>query len=167
MSGPNSVKPVGAFARTRQRVVEAGDLVMIHANTVGDGFWTDITRTCTAGSEDDLQQRMRLAIAEARRAALAEIRPRAQAAAVDAAAREVLAAHGFGQEFKHAVGHGVDFAAADPRALPRLHPRSPDVLEPGMTFNIEPAIYIEGRAGMRHCDVVACTQTGAEVLTSW
>ncbi len=167
MSGPNSVKAASAFARTRQDVVEAGDLVMIHANTVGDGFWTDITRTYTAGAEDDLQQRMRRAIAEARSAALAEIQPGAQASAVDAAARDVLTAHGFGKEFKHAVGHGVGFAAADPRALPRLHPKSPDVLEAGMTFNIEPAIYIEGRGGMRHCDVVACTQDGAEVLTIW
>ena len=167
MSGPNSAKAAGAFARTRQRVVGPGDLVMIHANTVGDGFWTDITRTYTSGVDDDLEQSMRGAIAEARSAALAAIRPGAQACAVDAAARGILAAHGFGKEFKHAVGHGVGFAAADPRALPRLHPKSPDVLEAGMTFNIEPAIYYEGKGGMRHCDVVACTQDGAEVLTNW
>jgi len=167
MSGPNSTKAAGAFARTWQRVVESGDLVMIHANTVGDGLWSDITRTYTAGEPDELQQRMRGAIAEARSAALAAIRPGAQASAIDTAAREVLARHGFGKEFKHAVGHGVGFAAANPRALPRLHPKSPDVLEAGMTFNIEPAIYIEGKGGMRHCDVVACTANGAEVLTDF
>ena len=167
MSGPNSAKAAGAFARTRRRVVESGDLVMIHANTVGDGFWTDITRTYTAGEPADLQHRMRQAIDEARSAALAAIYPGAEASAVDAAARGLLTAHGFGKEFKHAVGHGVGFAAADPTALPRLHPKSPDVLEAGMTFNIEPAIYIEGNGGMRHCDVVACTPNGAEVLTGF
>ena len=36
-----------------------------------------------------------------------------------------------------------------------------------MTFNIEPAIYLEGVGGMRHCDVVACTHDGAEVLTDF
>ena len=36
-----------------------------------------------------------------------------------------------------------------------------------MTFNIEPAIYIEGVGGMRHCDVVTCTISGAEVLTDF
>jgi Xaa-Pro aminopeptidase len=167
MSGPNSTKAAGAFARTRQRVIEHGDLVMIHANTVGDGFWTDITRTYTAGADEDLQQRMRGAMDEARYAALAAIRPGARASAVDAAARDVLKAHAFGKEFKHGIGHGVGFAAADPLALPRLHPKSPDVLEAGMTFNIEPAIYIEGKGGMRHCDVVACTEDGAEVLTNF
>lgn len=167
MSGPNSTKAAGAFARTRQRVVESGDLVMIHANTVGDGLWTDITRTYTATEPSDLQLRMRGAIDEARSAALAAIRPGARASAVDGAARAVLTAHGFGKEFKHAVGHGVGFAAANPRAVPRLHPKSPDILEAGMTFNIEPAIYIEGEGGMRHCDVIACTRNGAEVLTDF
>ncbi len=167
MSGPNTTKAASAFARTRQRILERGDLVMIHANTVGDGFWTDITRTYTAGEPDDLQESMRRAISDARTAALSRVRAGAKASAVDAAARDILTQHGFGEEFKHAVGHGVGFAAADPTALPRLHPKSPDILRPGMTFNIEPAIYIQGKGGMRHCDVVACTPNGAEVLTNF
>jgi Xaa-Pro aminopeptidase len=167
MSGPNSFKASGAYARTRSRVLEEGDLAMIHANTVGDGFWTDITRTYVVGEHDKQQQRMHDAIAEARQAALDAIRPGRSAAAIDAAARGVLASHGFGEAFKHATGHGVGFAAADPNALPRIHPKSPDVLEAGMTFNIEPAIYIEGVGGMRHCDVVACTESGVEVLTDF
>jgi hypothetical protein len=50
MSGPNSAKAAAAYARTRQRVIEQGDLVMIHANTCADGYWTDLTRTYTAGN---------------------------------------------------------------------------------------------------------------------
>ena len=75
MSGPNSAKAAGAYARTRRRVIEEGDLVMIHANTVGDGYWTDITRTFIAGNPSDEQKRMREAIQEARAAALAAIAP--------------------------------------------------------------------------------------------
>lgn len=167
MSGPNSFKAAGAFARTRSRAVEDGDLVMIHANTVGDGYWTDITRTYVAGRANEMQQRMQSAIAGARSAALNAIRPGACASAVDAAARDVLASRGFKKAFKHATGHGVGFAAADPNAVPRLHPQSPDRLEVGMTFNVEPALYIEGIGGIRHCDVVACTGSGAEVLTDF
>ncbi len=167
MSGPNSAKAAGAYARTRRRVIEEGDLVMIHANTVGDGYWTDITRTFIAGNPSGEQQKMREAIEEARTAALAAIAPGVTAKLVDKAARDVLKKHGFGAEFKHATGHGVGFAAANPDALPRIHPRSPDVLMAGMTFNIEPAIYIDGVGGMRHCDVVACTESGAEVLTDF
>lgn len=167
MSGPNAAKAAAAYARTRQRVIEDGEWVMIHANTVGDGFWTDITRTFVAGNPSEQQKKMREAIDEARAAALNAIAPQVHAHAVDQVARDVLKKHGFGAEFKHATGHGVGFAATNPDALPRIHPRSPDVLEAGMTFNIEPAIYIDGIGGIRHCDVVACTDAGAEVLTDF
>lgn len=167
MSGPNAAKAAAAFARTRRRVIAEGDLVMIHANTVGDGYWTDISRTFVAGNPSGEQKKMRDAIKEARAAALAAIAPGVAAKLADKAARDVLKAHGFGDEFKHAAGHGVGFAAANPDAMPRIHPQSPDVLTAGMTFNIEPAIYIDGAGGMRHCDVVACTESGAEVLTDF
>ncbi len=167
MSGPNSAKASGAYARTRRRELQDGDLVMIHANTSGDGIWTDITRTYVVGRPTSKPTHMREAIMEARAAALAAIRPGVTASEVDKTARGVLRRHGFGDEFKHATGHGVGFAAADPDALPRIHPLSPDILEAGMTFNIEPAIYFDGYGGMRHCDVVACTDSGVEVLTDF
>ncbi len=34
-----------------------------------------------------------------------------------------------------------------------------------MVFNVEPAIYVTGLAGLRHCDMVTVTDTGAELLT--
>ena len=167
MSGPNSAKAAAAYARTRQRKIEEGDLVMIHANTCADGYWTDITRTYTAGGSTARQDAMRAAITEARSAAFAAIRPGALARDVDKVARGVMAAHGFGDAFKHSTGHGVGFAAANGNALPRIHPQSTDVLEVGMTFNIEPAAYFDGYGGMRHCDMVAVTSNGAEVLTEF
>ncbi len=167
MSGPNSAKAAAAYARTRQRVIEEGDLVMIHANTCADGYWTDITRTYTVGAPSDRQQDIRRAIDEARSAGLAAVRPGVTGAYVDHAVRSVMEAHGFGKQFKHAAGHGVGFAAANPNGCPRIHPQSPDVLEPGMTFNIEPAAYFDGYGGMRHCDVIAVTADGAQVVTNF
>lgn len=105
------------------------------------------------------------AVVAAREAALAGIRPGVGAADVDHAARDVLRDRGLGDQFRHATGHGVGFAAIDPNARPRLHPVSEDVLEVGMVFNVEPAIYLEGDCGLRHCDVVTVTESGAKVLT--
>ena len=96
---------------------------------------------------------------------MGEIRSGVEARSVDAAARGVLSERGFGKDFVHGLGHAVGFHAIDHNAPPRLHPASPDVLEIGMVFNIEPAVYIEGFGGMRHCDMVAVTKSGAEVLT--
>ncbi len=117
MSGPNSATADAAYARTRQRVVEQGDLVMIHANTCADGYWTDITRTYTAGEPSARQQTIRAAMMEARTAALRAIRPGVKAAEVDHAARSVMKAHDCGEAFKHATGHGVGFAAANATAF--------------------------------------------------
>jgi Xaa-Pro aminopeptidase len=167
MSGSNSALAAGAYARSRAKRIDPQDLVLVHMNSYVDGYWTDITRTYVIGRPDDCQQRMYDAISAARQAALNAIRPGVKAADVDGAARNVLKAWGFGQQFKHSTGHGVGFSAIDANAKPRLHPKSEDTLQAGMVFNVEPAIYFDGYGGMRHCDMVAVTDSGAELLTSF
>ncbi len=165
MSGANSALASGAYARSRSKRIEAGDLVLVHMNSHADGYWTDVTRTYVIGEPDGRQQKMYDAVSEARQAALNSIRPGVKAAEVDTAARDVLKTRGFGPQFKHSTGHGVGFSAIAANAKPRLHPKSEDTLEAGMVFNVEPAIYFDGYGGMRHCDMVAVTDSGAELLT--
>jgi Xaa-Pro aminopeptidase len=165
MSGPRSAQAGGAYARSGARTLAAGDLVLVHCNSYVDGYWTDITRTYCLGMPDARQHAMYTAIAAARAAALATLAPGVRAADVDAAARDALTQRGFGADFTHGVGHNVGFSAISMHYPPRLHPASPDLLAPGMTFNIEPAIYLKGYGGMRHCDVVSLGEHGPEVLT--
>ena len=167
MSGPNSALASGAYARSRHRIIGLGDLALVHCNSYVDGYWTDITRTYCLGEPDERKLRLYRAVMEARAHALETIRSGVKAAEVDHATREVLKSHGFEQEFKHSTGHGVGFAAISAEARPRLHPKSPDVLQTGMVFNLEPALYFEGYGGLRHCDVIAVTEGGAEVLTNF
>ena len=165
MSGPNSAEAYAAYQRSRSRQLQCGDLILVHCNSYLNGYWTDITRTFCLAPIDQQKQRMYEAIFAARDAALAAIHPGVRAADVDRAARVVLTDYGFAKEFKHGLGHGVGFAAINHNAVPRLHPASDDLLEPGMIFNIEPAIYLDGFAGIRHCDMVLLTDHGPEVLT--
>jgi len=165
MSGENSARAGSAYARTRDRAMLHGDLVLIHCNSYVDGYWTDITRTYCLGEPSERQRAIHDAIFAARAAALAVIRPGARAADVDAAARAVLRDRGFGAYFTHGLGHNVGFTAISTDGPPRLHPASDDVLESGMVFNVEPAVYIAGYGGARHCDVVTVTADGAQVLT--
>lgn len=165
MSGPNSAKAQGAYARSRDRALQREEFVLVHCNSCADGYWTDVTRTYSLGSASDRQQRLYEAVFAARRAALEAIRPGVKAADVDRAARDVLAQQGLGKAFPHSTGHGVGFGAISANDRPRLHPHSPDVLEEGMVFNVEPAVYFEGYGGLRHCDMVTVTAQGAEVLT--
>jgi Xaa-Pro aminopeptidase len=165
MSGENSGRAFGAFARSTHKRVERGELILTHCNSYVNGYWTDITRTYVLGEAGERERIMFRAISEAHHAALAAIAPGVLARDVDRAARETLSAHGFGPQFKHSTGHGVGFAAIDANAYPRIHPKSDDRLEPGMVFNIEPGIYFPGHGGMRHCDMVAVTESGVELLT--
>lgn len=165
MSGPNSAKASAAFALSRTRKIQPADLALVHCNSYADGYWTDITRTYSLCQPAERGEQIYRAVFEARQAALAAIRPDVRASAVDHAARSILAAHGFEKEFSHATGHGVGFAAIAHNARPRLHPQSQELLQEGMVFNVEPAVYIEGWGGIRHCDMVTVTSNGAEVLT--
>ena len=165
MSGLNSARAWGSHARSTARAVRKGDLLLVHCNSYVDGFWTDITRTFSLGLPSARLRELYDAVLAARAAALGMAGPGVEARAVDQAARDVLADHGLGASFKHPVGHGVGFAAIDHNARPRLRPGSPDVLLPGMVCNIEPAVYLENAGGLRHCDMVAVTDTGLELLT--
>ena len=167
MSGPNSATASAAYARTRHRRVEPGDLVMIHANTCADGYWTDITRTYTAG--EPLAPPGPPCIPPSTRPAQAALRrrpPRRHGQRGRPRRPRRHERHGFGEAFRHGTGHGVGFAAITAEPCPASTPLT---LTPSKRhdFNVEPAAYFDGYGGMRHCDVVAVTANGAEVLTDF
>lgn len=167
MSGPNASHAHAAYQLTRERPLQRGDFVLVHCNSCVGGFWTDITRTCYLGSAPAEERRMFERVLAASAAAVDAVRPGAVGSEVDAAARSILAEAGFGKQFKHATGHGVGFSAINHNAHPRIHPLSKDVLESGMVFNVEPAIYEDGRMGLRQCSMVSVGDDGGELLTPW
>jgi Xaa-Pro aminopeptidase/Xaa-Pro dipeptidase len=165
MSGPDAANAWAAYAHSGGRRIARGDVVLVHCNSYVDGFWTDVTRTFVAGPPAPRVRAMHAAVLDAREAALDAIRPGATGADVDRAARAVLERHGFGDAVRHATGHGVGFAAIAHDAPPRLDRHASDVLEAGMTCNVEPAVYLPALGGVRHCDVVCVEAHGARVLT--
>lgn len=167
MSGANAARASRAYAQSTAKRLVPDELVLIHCNSYVNGYWTDITRTYYLGEPTERIRAMYAAVLRARAVALEAMRPGVEARDVDRAARAALTDGGFGNAIRHSTGHGVGFAAIDPDAIPRLSTDSSDVLEPGMVCNVEPAIYFDGFGGIRHCDVVAVTAHGAEVLTPW
>jgi Xaa-Pro aminopeptidase len=90
----------------------------------------------------------------AQRAACEYARPGVTAESVDAAARDVITAGGFGEEFIHRTGHGI---GVESHEAPYIVEGNDLVLEAGMAFSIEPGIYLAGRHGARIEDIVVAS----------
>jgi Xaa-Pro aminopeptidase len=80
----------------------------------------------------------------------------------DAAARDVIAAAGWGEEFGHGLGHGIGLEVHE---APAVRAESADTLEAGNLVSCEPGIYLPGLGGVRIEDMVLVTDGGSEPLT--
>lgn len=158
-SGPRSAMPHGVATR---RVIRPGELVVVDLGARVDGYCSDMTRTFATGKLSARQEEIYRTVEEAQRRAAAAVRPGVRAAEVDAVARGVITAAGYGQAFGHSLGHGVGLEAHE---LPVLAPRSRDVLEAGMTVTVEPGIYRERTGGVRIEDTVLVGARGPVILT--
>jgi Xaa-Pro aminopeptidase len=157
-SGPNGASP---HHDVSDRVIESGDVVVVDiGGPLPSGFNSDSTRTYAVGEPRDADVRATYAVLqEAQQAAVDAVRPGVTAESIDAAARSVIAAAGFGDYFIHRTGHGIGL---DVHEEPYIVAGNQLVLEPGMAFSVEPGIYQAGRWGARIEDIVIVTADGVE-----
>ncbi|MFQ5809360.1 MAG: M24 family metallopeptidase [Armatimonadota bacterium] len=159
-SGPNAAMP---HAPVTGRVLRERDVVKADFGAVRDSYCSDITRTIFIGGKPKRKQEKMYRVAlEAQLLAEEAAEPGMAAAELDAVARQYITNAGFGDEFKHGLGHGIGRAVHE---MPSISQKSKDVLEPGMVITIEPGIYSPGYAGVRIEDVILITENGSEVLT--
>lgn len=85
------------------------------------------------------------------------------ASQVDAAARGVIESAGFGDAFRHRLGHGIGLDVHEP---PFLTTTDQTVLEGGMLFTVEPSIMLEHGLSARVEDVVLVGEAGGIPLTT-
>ncbi|MCR4706981.1 MAG: Xaa-Pro peptidase family protein [Clostridiales bacterium] len=142
-------------------VLHEGECVLIDMGCVKDRYCSDMTRTFFCGEPDEEFVRVYNLVREANEKAEAIIRPGVRFCDIDAAARDHIAAAGFGEFFNHRLGH---FIGQTDHEKGDVSSANTSVAVPGMIFSIEPGVYLEGRFGVRVEDLVLVTEDGCEVL---
>ena len=160
-SGPNGASP---HHFPGDRKLARGDLLIVDWGATHAGYFSDITRTFVVAAEPTQAQ---LAAHEAVRAAARAARtlaaPGILASEVDAAARNALSEAGYGEFFIHRTGHGLGLEVHEE---PYINQGASIALEPGMTFTVEPGVYIPTLGGIRIEDDMVITLGGSRSLTS-
>ncbi|MGD9091794.1 MAG: Xaa-Pro peptidase family protein [Anaerolineales bacterium] len=160
-SGPNSANP---HATPTDRVFSPGDMLVIDWGATYHGYVSDITRTFAIGEVEDELIQIYEAVARANEAGRQVAKPGVTAGSVDAAARQVIESAGYAKFFTHRTGHGLGMEGHE-RPYIRAGNKLP--LAPGMTFTVEPGIYLPNRNGVRIEDDVVITEDGSQSLTDF
>ncbi|HEX4840984.1 MAG TPA: Xaa-Pro peptidase family protein [bacterium] len=158
-SGPNSAFP---HHHTSARQAKSGEPVLFDLGSRVDYYCSDITRMAYLGKPPAHYQEIHAIVDEAVAEALATIRPGIPSKAVDLAARGVIERAGYGPNFVHRIGHGIGLSEHEPPSITNTNDL---VLEEGMTFSVEPGIYLPGEFGVRLEEIAVVTARGVEILS--
>lgn len=159
-SGPNSSNP---HAVPGSRKLQEGDLIVIDWGARKDGYISDITRTFALGNVDDELMTIYRTVRKANEAARGILPSNFISEKIDYAARDVIQDAGYGDFFTHRTGHGIGLEAHEE---PYIAAENFTEIVPGMTFTIEPGIYIPGKGGVRIEDNIVASNGGLITLTS-
>lgn len=159
-SGVNGALP---HARPSDKPLAAGEFVTLDFGCVYEGYCSDMTRTVFLGEPTGKDEEMYGLVLKAQKAGVAAVRPGVRADEVDAVARDIIAAAGYGENFGHGLGHGIGMDVHE--EIPRLSPVGRVVLAPRMVASVEPGVYVPGWGGIRIEDLVVVTEDGCRILT--
>jgi Xaa-Pro aminopeptidase len=157
-SGPNAASP---HHEPGDRVIEIGDAVILDFGGKLNGYCSDVSRTFSVGPPSARLREVHAVVLEAQEAGRSAATTGTPCEAVDAAARRVIEAAGFGEFFIHRTGHGIGM---DGHEAPYLVEGNGRPIEPGMAFSIEPGIYLPGELGVRIEDICVADGDGLMVL---
>jgi Xaa-Pro dipeptidase len=162
--GEASAYPHGLPGEQR---LKAGDIVLIDTGCRVQGYNSDITRTYVFGQPTQEMIRVWEVEKKAQAAAFAAVRPGVPCEEIDAVARRVLQAEGFGPDYElpglpHRTGHGIGLSIHE---APYLVKGDRTPLQPGMCFSNEPMIAIPGAFGVRLEDHFYVTEVAAAWFT--
>lgn len=160
-SGPNSANP---HAVPSARKLKRGDMVIIDWGATYENYISDLTRTFAIGEAAPEFLEIYEVVKKANAAGRNAGKPGIPAGRVDDATRKVIDQAGFGKFFTHRTGHGIGMEAHE---QPYIFSGNELILEKGMTYTVEPGIYLPDRGGVRIEDNMVITAEGSQSLSSY
>lgn len=157
-SGPNGASP---HHEPGDRVIEVGDLVVCDFGGRIGGYFSDVTRTFVVGEPAPLQVEIHGVVLAANEAGRAAVAPGIPCQEIDRVVRQVIVDAGYGDDFIHRTGHGIGLEVHE---HPYMVEGNDLPVQKGMTFSVEPGVYLADELGVRIEDIVACVDSGADDL---
>lgn len=158
-SGPNSAIP---HATPTNRKLEPGDLLILDWGARVGGYISDLCRTFAIEELDPALETIHLIVQQANDAGRDAVKPGVTCSLIDQESRNVIEAAGYGEHFIHRTGHGIGL---EPHEAPYIVAGNTRTLAPGMTFTVEPGIYLPGKGGVRIEDNIVVTEKGGESMS--
>lgn len=163
-SAPNHPLLFGDRMGTWKRVLNPPVSILFDFGAVHDGFCYDFGRTAFFGEPNDEIKRVHRLVMDSQAAGIAAMKAgQVTAEQVDAAARAVIEEAGYGELFRHRLGHGIGMDVHEP---PFLTKTDASILQAGMMFTVEPSIMQFHNFSARVEDVVVVRAEGGEALTT-
>ncbi len=158
--GPHSADP---HAEPTDRALQPGDMLVIDWGATCNGYLSDLTRSFAIDKISPEFKKIGNTVLKANLTATDMIKPGISAGEADEAARKIIRQAGYGEFFTHRLGHGIGREAHE---YPYIFNENKQILKTGMTFTIEPGVYLPQQGGVRIEDNVVVTPQGVEVLSS-
>ena len=159
VSGPNTSLPHGVAG---ERVIQEGDFVTMDFGVLYHGYCSDMTRTVAVGYATDEMKKVYDTVLQAQLAGIAATKAGVPGKDIDAAARDVITAAGYGPYFGHGYGHSLGLEIHE---APNPNPGNPDPMPENAVASAEPGIYLPGKFGVRIEDVTILKADGCENIT--
>lgn len=163
-SGPNHPLLFGQRMGTWPRVLTPPVTLLFDFGNIHEGYCYDFGRTVFFGEPTEEARRVHQLVMASQQAGIAAMRAgQVTAEEVDAAARQVIVDGGYGEAFRHRLGHGIGLDVHEP---PFLTQTDTTPLQEGMLFTVEPSITQFNTFSARVEDVVVARPNGGEALTT-
>lgn len=128
------------------------------------GYWGNVERAVYVGEPSAAVRQAFQIMVDSNEEAIAATRPGVALADVDRAAKAVLTRHGYTTRTGSGCGRGITSYEGDARELKMdLRLYADVVLEPGVTFSLEPDLHVPEIGTFRHCNTIIVTDDGCDV----